>query len=865
MNIARHPRENYLLSHISESVEVGVITRYAMSRAVSSMITLLLLLNLSTAIAACQDKAKGESQSDSSAQSSQTERSSTNSLGTNYLKNLVADQKSFWTFPERIPRKDMKVFLPIAAISAGLFVSDADFSKQLSRSPSRIKTSNNVANFGLAAMVAGGGGMYLYGRLGGNEHSRETGVLASEAAIDSAIITEMLKLATQRQRPNEGSGQGHFLAGSASNSSFPSQHAAVAWSLATVFANEYPSPVMKLLSYGAASAISLSRITSLNHFPSDVFIGGTLGYFVGREAYRTHHDTDLPGASYGTFVKTLPGQRSPSLTGTTFVPMDSWVYPLFDRLAAMGYIDSAFEGQRPWTRQECARLVKEASVLLETRADSTSSASTAYKELSLEFAPELHGDINTDFDARLESTYAGVLGIGGPPLTDGFDYGETIVNNFGRPFGEGFNSTTGASTRFVIGPFGGYVRGEYQHGAPPMNLSPSVQQAILNYDVSAPLPAGSPWMVPPAATVDRFRFLEAYLSLNVKNNLVTFGEQSLWWGPDQMGPALFSTNAQPIPMFRLSRNVPYVIPFVSKLLGPLDIQAFLGQLNGYQYVSYFDKSGQFIAAGPPNQPHPWIHGEKFSFKPTPNFEFGFAETTVFGGPGFKFNAHTLFRSYSISNVLVAGVPNTPGDRRSALDFTYRIPGLRDWLSFYADSFTEDEFSPVAYPRRSAWWLGFYLPKIPRLNKLQFRAEGGYTDLPGLRASSGAGWFYSNYSWNSGYTNFGQIMGDWVGRQGRGVQATATYWLSARKKLEFTFRKQAANPALHGGGTLYDGRTAATFMLKPSLELSGYLQYERWNFPMLSSTPQSNVAVAVQLNFVPLGGMTATNLARAFKH
>ena len=24
--------------------------------------------------------------------------------------------------------------------------------------------------------------------------------------------------------------------------------------------------------------------------------------------------------------------------------MDSWVYPLMDRLAAMGYIDSAFEG-----------------------------------------------------------------------------------------------------------------------------------------------------------------------------------------------------------------------------------------------------------------------------------------------------------------------------------------------------------------------------------------------------------------------------------------------------------------------------------------------------------------------------------------
>ena len=60
----------------------------------------------------------------------------------------------------------MKTIIPIAAISAGLFASDADFSSQLSRSPSRINTSNNIANFGVAAMVAGGGGMYLYGRFG---------------------------------------------------------------------------------------------------------------------------------------------------------------------------------------------------------------------------------------------------------------------------------------------------------------------------------------------------------------------------------------------------------------------------------------------------------------------------------------------------------------------------------------------------------------------------------------------------------------------------------------------------------------------------------------------------------------------------
>jgi len=807
-------------------------------------------------------QASGGQQNQTAETPPQTQSSAANSLGINYLKHLAEDQRSIWTFPAHVKRDQVKTILPIAAISAGLFASDADFSKQLNRTPSRINTSNNLANFGVAAMVAGGGGMYLYGRLGGDEHSRETGVLASEAAIDSVAVAEVVKLLTQRQRPNEGNGKGKFWSGGAS---FPSQHSAAAWSLATVFANEYPTPIVKFLSYGAASAISISRITSLNHFPSDVFIGSTLGYFVGREVYRTRHDPALGGASYGTFVKALPEERSPTVTGTTFVPMDSWVYPLFDRLAAMGFIDSAFEDQRPWTRQECARLVKEAAVSIEDLADTKSSAYDAYHQLSVEFAPELHDEINTDFDSRLESAYTRVLGIGGTPLTDGFNFGQTIINDFGRPYGEGLNNVTGVSTRFVAGSFGAYIRGEYEHGSAPISLTPAVQQAILttnvtNQQAGVQLAPGSPWMVPPATTIDRFSVLDAYLSLNIGNNLLTFGKQSLWWGPSQGGPALFSTNAQPIPMFRASRNIPLKIPLVSRILGPLDIQAFLGQLGGYQYVTIL-KNGTPVAIGPPIRPHVWIHGEKFTFKPTTNFEFGFSETTVFGGPGYAFNAKTFLRSYGLSNT-APGAPNDPGDRRSAFDFNYRIPGLRNWLTFYVDSFSEDEFSPIAYPRRSAWWMGFFMPKIPRLNKLQFRAEGGYTDLPGFDC---CGYYYSNQHYNSGYTNFGQIIGSWVGRQGRGIQGTATYWLSARNEIDLTFRKQAANPALLGGGTLYDGRAGATHMLSPSLELSGFLQYERWNFPLLAATTQTNVAVSIQLSFLPPGGMTATKLLHTVKH
>src|ERR1700761_8828286 len=81
-------------------------------------------------------------------------------------------------------------------------------------------------------------------------------------------------------------------------------------------------------------------------------------------------------------------QRSPSNMASTYVPLDSWVYPAFDRLAALGYVQTDFVALRPWTRMECARLVEEAE---DRAADgySDNDAAVLYKDLLAEFAPEM--------------------------------------------------------------------------------------------------------------------------------------------------------------------------------------------------------------------------------------------------------------------------------------------------------------------------------------------------------------------------------------------------------------------------------------------------------------------------------------------
>ena len=194
-----------------------------------------------------------------------------------------------------------------------------------------------------------------------DNHDRETGFLAGEAATNSIIVGEALKLVFQRPRPNAVHA-GRFGAGGAS---FPSEHALAAWSIASVIAHEYPGPLTKLLAYGAASGISLSRVAARQHFPSDVIVGSALGYLIGRYVYRAHHDPELPGASVRDFGNDVAEEtahaRTPSELGSPYVPLDSWIYAAFDRLAGLGYAPSAYANLRPWTRMECARIVAAAA------------------------------------------------------------------------------------------------------------------------------------------------------------------------------------------------------------------------------------------------------------------------------------------------------------------------------------------------------------------------------------------------------------------------------------------------------------------------------------------------------------------------
>src|ERR1700758_4161288 len=211
------------------------------------------------------------------------------------LGHLFQDQQSILSAPTRVRFSDATGLVPLGEITAGLFATDRQYSASLSQNPAILSHYRTVSTAGVASLIGVAAGLYLFSFPKHNQHWRETGFLAGEAALNSLITTEMLKYSSQRARPDQMNGNGRFFTG---GTSFPSEHAAAAWSIAGVIAHEYPGTLPKLLAYGMASAVSLSRVRGQQHFPSDVLVGGVLGYLISQNVYRHRHNPETGGAAW---------------------------------------------------------------------------------------------------------------------------------------------------------------------------------------------------------------------------------------------------------------------------------------------------------------------------------------------------------------------------------------------------------------------------------------------------------------------------------------------------------------------------------------------------------------------------------------
>ena len=209
------------------------------------------------------------------------------------LKDLWIQTKA----PFTISSEDAPWVIAGAASFGGLLLSDQSLHDAVDpvslRGSGTEDAAHVVTSFGATSGIALLAGFTAYGFVARDDKALETSYLAGEAFVASGIWTQVLKALAGRERPSVKTRSGGKWTGPFGSSftehfsrfdSFPSGHTQTAFSIATVFAEQYSeTPLVPVLSYGIAGFVGVSRVVLDRHWPSDVFAGGIIGYLCAQQ------------------------------------------------------------------------------------------------------------------------------------------------------------------------------------------------------------------------------------------------------------------------------------------------------------------------------------------------------------------------------------------------------------------------------------------------------------------------------------------------------------------------------------------------------------------------------------------------------
>jgi membrane-associated phospholipid phosphatase len=221
----------------------------------------------------------------------------------------VEDRRAIGRLPVNLGRAFIGVFnadngVPFelgAVASAGVVALDKSVNEALG-GPNDLSKAVETGGGGLYSTIVVGG-MFTAGRF---SHGRFRAMTYDmlDAALVNAAYTGILKVVTQRERP-DGS----------DNKSFPSGHASNAFTLAAVAERHY-GWALGAPAYAVAAFVGLERLQGNRHFPSDVVAGATLGYIVGRTVVRVNGGPGSPArhTTWNVSPITARGSRGALLT-----------------------------------------------------------------------------------------------------------------------------------------------------------------------------------------------------------------------------------------------------------------------------------------------------------------------------------------------------------------------------------------------------------------------------------------------------------------------------------------------------------------------------------------------------------------------
>ncbi|HEX7878353.1 MAG TPA: capsule assembly Wzi family protein [Candidatus Eisenbacteria bacterium] len=421
----------------------------------------------------------------------------------------------------------------------------------------------------------------------------------------------------------------------------------------------------------------------------------------------------------------VPPPPKPILSGT--VPADDDIYRDLERLDALGLIPASVLGQRPLSRAEIARILRQAS-------NNPRAAREPVRRLLIRLRKEYPWQEGVEPRGVDEVRY-GAAWLEDEPVRFLRDNGVGQLDALNQPLtsdhnGRYYRSNGGTGwllTRHTL-PFRTNLVAV---------LAPEFLVRFGNYDQGN---------VPNADSTDTresdvqgdFTFRSIYGRLGIGPAIVQVGRDPLAWGPSPSGSLLLSTNARPLDMAYLTTDSPFRLPWFFRGLGPS--RWFIGMAAlGQDRVL----PGSALAL------------LRASFRVHRNIELGFSESLVMLGddsPTDDFWQY-LWEFFPAGRL---GTDSDLADHRFGFDSRWHIwPGH---LSLYGEILVED-VRANHYQDVTARRLGVYLPAIGPGG--QWEARGEFLRLPAI--------LYRHGRWTTGYALNGHLLGNEIGPDSRGLR------------------------------------------------------------------------------------------------
>ena len=455
---------------------------------------------------------------------------------------------------------------------------------------------------------------------------------------------------------------------------------------------------------------------------------------------------------------------------TINVPMTDPVYRDLDRILGAGLVKDYIYGQRPFSREEVVRMLTEAQENLKIKKEnlfvhnSTMDFLLDLEEITNRRLRQYQNPGNSQSNNNLylrtlDNIILDLNLLDSPP--------RKIPTNNGAGFF--INATVNPLVRYQEGRH--YVDGETfaletQHWA---QLSPYFS-LFVHPRFALKIPNGR-------SSNGEVIIQKLYGKVALRNLEIQFGRDSLIWGQSPPGTLLFSSNARPLDMIKLTNSELFKFPWIFKHLGNFKGTFFFANL-GPEHIYKND----FLA------------GFKISLQPHPLIELGLSSISNFGGQGapdisFGTGVRDFFGWVPFGGISTTDDPIS--NRIAGVEVKFRIPPLSNlqlYLEMCLDDKTEVQVKQT-FVDDAAYLAGIYLPKI-FANSLDLRLE--------VRGA----WviFYRHNTFPDGYTLNNLLIGDPLGPDAWSIEVTSNLLLSPKTLLTFSFVEEVRDSDTYNRGS-----------------------------------------------------------------